>query len=593
MESKIKTRIFTSLSLASIFLILPLFETSAAHLPDEEEILLSTISQSYRSRVTKMLGVNRITDLNRFDISVKLNPDRNELEGLVDMSIRNTSSVTLNDIILRLWPNTMGESGRRMEIVSARAGNTDVRFSHLSDSTVRVALPSAVRPGDKIQIKINFAAAIPVISGDNLNMFALEVEQMFKMLSGSKSKPASSDYGVFATDGKVWNLGGFYPVPGNLGPSGWDVEGGNGIGDFSFGPPANYFVLIKVPADFKVISTGRTISRETSGGYVMHFVVAGASRDFVIEAGKKYETIKTNVDGTEVTAHYLTGDSKSGKHMMDVARDSFLFFNKKFGPYPYTEFKVVEAPITGGAGGVEFPGLVTIAEMLVHQPDKSSKTGEMDFFSLAFSSSVLADLLDFVVAHETAHQWWSSLVGSDPIKYPYVDESMASYSAVLYFEDIFGKEKGKSFLDTQVRMNYQIMRLFGGKDRPVITPASDYDSMIDYTGIVYGKAPLYHYALRNLLGSKAYYDVCAEYTKRYAFKIAGPQSFLETAVALNPSLRGRLEELYRHWMKEKNGDRDIGTPDLNSILEMVSGHKFDGSNKEFMEEMFPMMKQYR
>jgi hypothetical protein len=39
-------------------------------------------------------------------------------------------------------------------------------------------------------------------------------------------------------------------------------------------------------------------------------------------------------------------------------------FEKIFGPYPYTELEVAESPLIGGAGGVEFPGLITIASMI-------------------------------------------------------------------------------------------------------------------------------------------------------------------------------------------------------------------------------------
>ena len=38
-------------------------------------------------------------------------------------------------------------------------------------------------------------------------------------------------------------------------------------------------------------------------------------------------------------------------------------------------------------------------------------------------------MLEFVVAHEVAHQWWHGLVGSDSRDHPYVDEALAQLVA--------------------------------------------------------------------------------------------------------------------------------------------------------------------
>jgi len=49
---------------------------------------------------------------------------------------------------------------------------------------------------------------------------------------------------------------------------------------------------------------------------------------------------------------------------IDVAGHALQIYAKRFGPYPYDSFKVVEGPIRGGAGGMEYSGMTTIATML-------------------------------------------------------------------------------------------------------------------------------------------------------------------------------------------------------------------------------------
>ena len=49
--------------------------------------------------------------------------------------------------------------------------------------------------------------------------------------------------------------------------------------------------------------------------------------------------------------------------------------------------------------------------------------------------------LEWTVAHLLAHQWWGSAVGNDPAREPVLDEALAGWSALLYYEAIHGKEQ--------------------------------------------------------------------------------------------------------------------------------------------------------
>ena len=61
-------------------------------------------------------------------------------------------------------------------------------------------------------------------------------------------------------------------------------------------------------------------------------------------------------------------------------------------------------------GGMEYPALVMISDNL-----ESNAYGE-------------------VIVHETAHQWWQTVVGNNEIEYGFLDEGLAEYSVVIFFE---------------------------------------------------------------------------------------------------------------------------------------------------------------
>ena len=93
-----------------------------------------------------------------------------------------------------------------------------------------------------------------------------------------------------------------------------------------------------------------------------------------------------------------------------MIKDSLLFFNSKFGEYPYRQISVVKTPFL--YGGMEYPNLVMIADNIVEKKDMAR-----------------------VIVHELAHQWWYGVVGNDQIREAWLDESITEYSAFLFFEN--------------------------------------------------------------------------------------------------------------------------------------------------------------
>ena len=124
--------------------------------------------------------------------------------------------------------------------------------------------------------------------------------------------------------------------------------------------------------------------------------------------------------------------------------------------------------------------------------------------NLLSNNPVFNQLLEFVVVHEVAHQWWNAVVGSNSKKHPYIDEAMANYSAILYFEHFHGRKAAEQQMAMQMKVNYQIHRLMGGEDKPVLLPASSFNGPLEYSAIVYGKGALYFDQLRTLMGPEAF-----------------------------------------------------------------------------------------
>jgi hypothetical protein len=283
------------------------------------------------------------------------------------------------------------------------------------------------------------------------------------------------------------------------------------------------------------------------------------------------------VSDVKVTSHFRPTERAAGERVLDVAAAALNDYERRFGVYPYADLDVAEAAIVGGAGGVEFSGLVTIASMFYRPVDVGgggAKSGGDALSGMlgglgggAAMSAMTDSMIEFVVAHEVAHQYWHGLVGSDSREHPFVDEALAQYSALVYLEDRYGKERADRDGALNVAANYQMMRVLGTPDAPVDQPVEAFGGTVAYAGIVYGKAPYYYAALRRTLGDDVFFAGLRAYVQKYGFRVA-PAAALASALAPGDP---RIAKLSTHWLKETHGDEDLGQADLAKMLGAMLG----------------------
>ena len=123
-------------------------------------------------------------------------------------------------------------------------------------------------------------------------------------------------------------------------------------------------------------------------------------RDVTITAAPDFRSRSTLVGTTRVRYYYRSATDAS--LILDAAVRAFRTIEGRLGPYPYPIFKVVQS---AGGYGMESPGMIWI-------PPGSARAN-----------------LRYLVAHETAHQWFYGLVGNDQARQPFVDEAMADFVA--------------------------------------------------------------------------------------------------------------------------------------------------------------------
>jgi aminopeptidase N len=312
------------------------------------------------------------------------------------------------------------------------------------------------------------------------------------------------NYGDFAYVDDVLAMAHFYPTVVVYNEQGWHRETPATQGDVIFHDASLYDVSLTAPADLTLAATGSTLERVANAdGTATWRLVGGPMRDFNVAASKRYQSASQKAGDVTVTSYFLPEQTAGGQKALDWASQALQAYETAFGPYPYTELDVVETGTT--AGGIEYPGMVVIADRLYDDSNRS------DFFESA-------------TVHEVAHQWWYNVVGNDQVNDPWLDEALTQFSTYFYYDQAYGKQGTQGLLDSLrarwSRVNYA--------EKPIGLPVSEYQDQ-EYSAIVYGRGPLFLFALRDQIGADKMAELLRRYYAEYSWKIATPNEFRRLA----------------------------------------------------------------
>lgn len=540
--------------------------------------LLVSLRPDARPRIAQAIGVADVGELSFYDIDLQLDLEGGTFEALERLDFHNRTAESLDRVVLRVYGNEFGREGEGppVTVKSAKVAGAAVGVEQPGPTTFVIRLPAPLPPARRVTLEVAFAGRLPQQEPGQTGMLRQGLD-MVKGLLGMGGGGIEG-YGILSMGDGIVSLAAWYPALARYDAveRRWDVEEPTGIGDVGTEELANYRVRVRIPGQAVVASSGVEVARGATPTDVTYGGVA--LRDFTVLASRTYVVVERAVGETTVRAYVPQGREQFGQRILDYAVAALEVYERRFGPYTLTELDVAAAPLIGGAGGVEFPGIVTVATMLLQ--DLSESFGALIPAGMD-RLPILDEMVEFVVVHEVAHQWWNGLVGSDSVRHPFLDEGMAQYSSVLYFEDRYGPERAARAADRNVKLNYHVYRLMGSPDGTVDRATGDFSGPLEYAALVYGKGPYFWAAVRQAIGDEAFGRVLRAYYDRHVYKVAEPDAFARLA----GELTGRTDELlalHRHWFHETHGDEDLGKGDFDQLLQLVLG---DGAGAGDLAQM--------
>ena len=425
---------------------------------------------------------------NEYTIDVIYDDETNRILCNESLVYINNTKTTLDKIYLHIYPNAFCDKKE----VPFEDGEMDRAYPNGFNEGY-IDIKNVIQDNSKAEYKI---------TGDKNDILEIKLDNLLK--SGEVVKidlkynvKLPNCLGRFGYGENTINVTNWFPIACVYDDKGWNLKSYEAVGDPFYSDTSNFNVKILVPSKYKLATTGNVTEQKTDNEKTLYTIDAKMVRDFAFILSDKFIVEKTNYKDITIITYNL--NEEMSEEATNVAKSSIDIFSKLFGDYPYDTYSVVASDFF--IGGMEYPMLVMIDESLYNKENKF--------------------LLEYVIAHETAHQWWYSVVGNDEINEPWLDEALTEYSTILYFEEKYGKETGDKLIKT---MEVQTKNY---KTEDIFKATTDYKDSSEYSLSVYTKGAVVFNEIRQEVGDEVFFNVLKEYYNTYKFKNVNGPKFIE------------------------------------------------------------------
>lgn len=460
-----------------------------------------------------LVGCGEKQQLSSYKIDVVFDDENKEISCEQEVEYVNNSSNVLDEVCFFLYANAFmegqnpvtntylnkaypnGESFGEIEIYNVMVENQIATFEISEEQNIlTVNLDCDIFPGEVVNIKLDYVVVLA-----NIN---------HRLGYGENSI----------------NFGNFFPIA-------CVYEDGVGFvknqfsssGDPFYSEVSNFDVNITFPNTFVLASTGVVVETFEQQGLSNAHCKANNVRDFCFVLSQRFE--KTVGKAGDVDVIYYFYDDENSEAHFKTAVDAVLTFEKLFGKYPYQNLSVVKTNFC--FGGMEYPNLVMISDSISEN-----------------------EVINYVIVHEIAHQWWYGMVGNNEFEDSWVDEGLTEFSTALFFENNTSYGMNYDQIMTNATDNYKnfvkiYSKILGDVDESMDRNLTEFNTEPEYVNCIYTKGMLLFDHLRRSMTDQKFFKCLRDYFNRYKFLNSSSQALIDSFCK---SSHTNLEGFFASWI---------------------------------------------
>ena len=256
--------------------------------------------------------------------------------------------------------------------------------------------------------------------------------------------------------------------------------------------PDSVRLRMSVPQGLQVVSNGILESHTSKSGeetftWSTHYPINIYNITFYAGKYEHFNDTMATKQGILNLDYYVLKENleKAKEHFRQV-KDVISFYSRSFGPYPWMKegFKLVEAPFEG----------------MEHQTAIAYGSGYSNLRRLGG---------DYIIVHETAHEWWGNAVTVSDFSDIWLQEGFATYSEMIFAEH-------KKGYDSSLLYARHWLAGWINNKLPVVGPpnVSYWDNK---DNDVYNKGAMVLHTIRNVLNdSILFFDILQTFYREHA-----------------------------------------------------------------------------
>jgi aminopeptidase N/cyclophilin family peptidyl-prolyl cis-trans isomerase len=238
--------------------------------------------------------------------------------------------------------------------------------------------------------------------------------------------------------------------------------------DHASDKPENMTISITVPPGLDEISNGRLKGKTVlPDGWVrfdwfVSYPIDNYCVTFNIGKYAHFNDEYVSADGEKLTLDYyvMPKNLEKARRQFQQVKTMMAVYEKYFGKYPFYRdgYKLVECPHTG----------------MEHQSCVAYGNHYLGGFR-GRASSAVGLKFDFIIIHESAHEWWGNAVSMKDIADMWIHESFGAYAESLFVEDQYGHAEAIKYINGKkgnVRNDHPIIAEYGRYQK---SPGDMYD----------------------------------------------------------------------------------------------------------------------
>ncbi len=373
-----------------------------------------------------------------------------------------------------------------IEVSSIQVGALELRpkarYVGPDETVLEVPLPAPVQPGAIVEVKLVYTAQLPRVFARTgyQGAFAM-VAQWFPKIGVRVGTPGF----------ETWHCKPFH------------------VNTEFFADFGVYDVTLTVPQTHVVAATGVLVAaQDHDDGTRTLAYRAEDVHDFAWMIDPYMEVMSgvARVDGKDVivrVVHRPRQRAFARRHLA-AAIGAVEHFSELFVPYPWSIMTIVDPPPdAGGAGGMEYPTLVTTAgdHVLVRDGIR---------------------VPEYVTIHEVGHNWFQGILASNEVEAGYLDEGVNEWADAVVMHRMYGQKASalswKGWSAEVFRLRRAIDRDAYRVPTPIATAAYAFVDFDGYASVTYGKTMAALRTLENVVGSQTFAEAMKRYAQTHAFQ---------------------------------------------------------------------------